>query len=37
MDGVTGLAARLLFGTGMRLLEGLRLRVGSELCPLDQI
>ncbi len=26
-DGVTGLLARLLYGTGMRLLEGLRLRV----------
>ena len=27
MDGVMGLAARLLYGTGMRLMEGLRLRV----------
>lgn len=27
MDGVPGLVARLLYGTGMRLLEGLRLRV----------
>lgn len=27
MSGVTALVARLLFGTGMRLLEGLRLRV----------
>jgi integron integrase len=27
MDGITGLVARLLFGTGMRLMEGLRLRV----------
>jgi integron integrase len=27
MDGVTGLVARLLYGSGMRLLEGLRLRV----------
>jgi integron integrase len=27
MGGVTALVARLLFGTGMRLLEGLRLRV----------
>jgi integron integrase len=27
MDGVMGLAASLLYGTGMRLLEGLRLRV----------
>ena len=27
MDGVTGLLARLLYGTGLRLLEGLRLRV----------
>ena len=26
-DGVTGLLARLLYGTGMRLLEGIRLRV----------
>ena len=26
-DGVTGLLGRLLYGTGMRLLEGLRLRV----------
>ncbi len=26
-DGVTGLLARLLYGTGMRLLEGVRLRV----------
>jgi integron integrase len=27
MDGLTGLVARLLYGTGMRLLEALRLRV----------
>lgn len=27
MDGVMGLVARLLYGTGMRLMEGLRLRV----------
>ena len=27
MDGTTGLIAELLYGTGMRLLEGLRLRV----------
>jgi len=27
MEGTTGLVARLLYGTGMRLLEGLRLRV----------
>lgn len=27
MDGVSGLVARLLYGTGMRLMEGLRLRV----------
>ncbi len=27
MDGRTGLVARLLYGTGMRLMEGLRLRV----------
>ncbi len=27
MSGVTGLLARLLYGTGMRLLEGVRLRV----------
>jgi len=27
IDGVSGLLARLLYGTGMRLLEGLRLRV----------
>jgi len=27
MDGVTGLIARLLYGTGMRLMEGLRLRI----------
>ena len=27
MDGTTGLIARLLYGTGMRLMEGLRLRV----------
>jgi len=27
MDGATGLVARLLYGTGMRLLEGVRLRV----------
>ena len=27
MSGVTGLVAQLLYGTGMRLLEGLRLRV----------
>ncbi len=27
MDGTTGLIANLLYGTGMRLLEGLRLRV----------
>jgi integron integrase len=27
MDGVTGLLARLLYGSGMRLLEGVRLRV----------
>jgi len=27
MAGVTRLVTRLLFGTGMRLLEGLRLRV----------
>ena len=27
MEGVTGLLARLLYGTGMRLMEGLRLRV----------
>src|SRR5579862_962674 len=26
-EGVTGLLARLLYGTGMRLLEGIRLRV----------
>ncbi len=26
-DGVTGLLARLLYGTGMRLLEGVRLRI----------
>ncbi len=27
MEGVSGLVARLLYGTGMRLMEGLRLRV----------
>jgi integrase len=27
LDGVSGLLARLLYGTGMRLLEGVRLRV----------
>jgi integron integrase len=27
MDGQTGLIARLLYGTGMRLMEGLRLRI----------
>jgi integron integrase len=27
MEGMTGLIARLLYGTGMRLMEGLRLRV----------
>ena len=27
MDGVTALLARLLYGTGMRLMEGIRLRV----------
>lgn len=27
MDGTTGLVAQLLYGTGMRLMEGLRLRV----------
>ncbi|HJW09333.1 MAG TPA: integron integrase [Holophagaceae bacterium] len=27
MDGTTGLTAQLLYGTGMRLMEGLRLRV----------
>lgn len=27
MNGVTGLVVALLYGTGMRLLEGLRLRV----------
>lgn len=27
MDGVTALLARLLYGTGMRLMEGMRLRV----------
>ncbi|KFB78016.1 tyrosine-type recombinase/integrase [Candidatus Accumulibacter cognatus] len=27
MDGVHGLLARLLYGTGMRLMEGIRLRV----------
>ena len=27
MDGETALLARLLFGTGMRLMEGMRLRV----------
>lgn len=27
MDGRVGLVARLLYGTGMRLMEGLRLRV----------
>lgn len=27
MDGLPGLAARLLYGTGLRLMEGLRLRV----------
>jgi hypothetical protein len=27
MSGATGLVASLLYGTGMRLLEGLRLRV----------
>jgi len=27
MDGTTGLIAQLLYGTGMRLLEALRLRV----------
>ena len=27
MDGTTGLIARLLYGTGLRVLEGLRLRV----------
>ena len=27
MDGVTALLARLLHGTGMRLMEGMRLRV----------
>ncbi|TWO72521.1 integron integrase [Caenimonas sedimenti] len=27
MDGETGLVARLLYGTGMRLMEGLRLRI----------
>lgn len=27
MEGVTGLVARLLYGTGLRLMEGLRLRV----------
>lgn len=27
MEGTTGLVARLLYGTGMRLMEGLRLRV----------
>jgi len=27
MDGVTALLARLLYGTGMRLMEGLRLRI----------
>jgi integrase len=27
LDGVSGLLARLLYGSGMRLLEGLRLRV----------
>lgn len=27
MEGTTGLVARLLYGTGMRIMEGLRLRV----------
>jgi len=27
MEGVTGLVARLLYGTGMRLMEALKLRV----------
>lgn len=27
MDGVTALIARLLYGTGMRLMEGMRLRI----------
>jgi integrase len=27
MDGITALLAKLLYGTGMRLMEGLRLRV----------
>jgi integrase len=27
MDGITALLARLLYGTGMRLMEGMRLRV----------
>ena len=27
MEGVTALLARLLYGTGMRLMEGMRLRV----------
>jgi len=27
MDGVTALLARLLYGTGMRLMEGMRLRI----------
>jgi len=27
MDGISALLARLLYGTGMRLMEGVRLRV----------
>ena len=37
MDGVPGLVARLLYGTGMRVLEGLRLRVKDVDFQLCQI
>ena len=31
LEGTTGLVARLLYGTGMRIMEGLRLRVKDVL------
>ncbi|MBY0458722.1 MAG: integron integrase [Gemmataceae bacterium] len=37
LDGVNGLVARLLYGTGMRLLEGLRVRVKDLDFALNQV
>jgi integrase len=33
MEGITALLARLLYGTGMRLMEGIRLRVKDSASP----